>query len=196
MKTRVTLLISLLLLSVASFSQTQKGAFYLSGISSIDFSRTVSNVYNGGSSSFETSLDINTFNIRSEFGYFLVRDLALGLAFDYTFAKDFKTSEPETVAETMFMPCLMYVIPLKSSLRPYAQVGAGLANVKLGEGYEEESFFGFALAGMIGVKYFFTETIAMDFGVQISSAKLTSDADDLELDTDNLTAGLGFSFYF
>jgi len=196
MKTRVTLLISLLLLSVASFSQTEKGAFYLSGVSSIDFSRTVSTVYNGGSSSIESSLDINTFNIRSEIGFFVVRDLALGLAIDFTFAKNFKTAEPETTTETFFMPCLMYVIPLKSSLRPYAQVGAGLASVKLGEGYEEESFVGFVLAGVIGVKYFFNEIIAMDFGVQFSSAKLTYDADDLELDTDNLTAGLGFSFYF
>lgn len=196
MKTRVALLISLLLVSVASFSQTEKGSFYLSGISSITFSRTVSTVFNQGASDIESSLDINTFNIHSEFGYFIVKDLALGLAIDYTYSKTFKTSEPDVTKETLFMPCLMYVIPLKSSLRPYAQIGAGLISAKVGESTEEVSFFGFAFAGMIGAKYFFNETFALDLGVQLSSAQLSSDEDDLDLDTQNLTAGIGFSFYF
>ena len=196
MKTKVALLSVLLLLSVASFSQTEKGAFYLSGISSLTFTRSVSTVFNEGVSGIESSLDINSFNLRSEFGYFIVRDLALGLAIDYTYIKNFKTSVPDKTTETLFMPCLMYVIPLKSSLRPYAQIGAGVDNVKQGEGYEEESFFGMVLAGVIGVKYFINETISMDFGVQLSSAKLTSNDDNLDLDTDNLAAGLGFSFYF
>jgi len=144
----------------------------------------------------ESSLDINSFNLRSEFGYFIVRGLALGLAIDYTYVKNFKTSVPDKTSETLIMPCLMYVIPLKSSLRPYAQIGAGVANIKQGEDYEEESFLGMVLAGVIGVKYFINETISMDFGVQLSSAKLTSNDDNLDLDTDNLAAGLGFSFYF
>lgn len=196
MKTRVALLIALLLLSVASFSQTEQGTFYLSGISSLNFSRSVSTVFNGGNTGIESSLDINTFNIRSEFGYFLVRDLALGLAINYTHAKNFKTSEPDITTETLFMPCLMYVIPLKSSLRPYVQIGAGVANFKQGEGFDEESFFGMVLAGLAGVKYFINETIAMDFAVQITSAKLSSNEGDLDLDTDNLAAGIGFSIFF
>jgi opacity protein-like surface antigen len=196
MKTRVALLISLLLVSVASFSQTEKGSFYLSGISSLTFSRTVSTVFDQGASDIESSLDINTFNIRSEFGYFLAKDLALGLAIDYTYSKNFKTSEPDVTKETLLMPCLMYVIPLKSSLRPYAQIGAGLISAKVGESTEEVSFFGFAFAGMVGAKYFFNETFALDLGVQLSSAQLSSDEDDLDLDTQNLTAGIGFSFYF
>lgn len=195
MKTRVALLIALLLLSVASFSQTEKGAFYLSGISSLNFSRSVSTVFNGGTTGIESSLDINLINLRSEFGFFIVRDLALGLAINYTHTKNFKTSEPDKTTETLLMPCLMYVIPLKSSLRPYAQIGAGVANFKQGEGFDEESFFGMVLAGVIGVKYFINETIAMDLGVQISSAKLTSNEGDLDLDTDNLTAGIGFSIF-
>jgi len=196
MKTRIPLLSVLLLMSVTSFSQTEKGTFYLSGLSGMNFSRTVSTIFDGGNSSIDGSLDINSFTLHSEFGYFIVKDLAIGLAISYTSIKDFKIAEPAKTAETLFMPCLIYVVPLKSPLRPYVQIGAGLANVKQGEGYQEESFFGMALAGVLGARYFINETIAMDFGVQLSSAKLTSNEDDRELDTDNLTAGLGFSLFF
>lgn len=195
MKTRIAFLSVLLLLSAAAYSQTEQGTFYLSGLSSMNFSRTTAVVYDGGNTSIDASLDINSFTLQSEFGYFIVKDLALGLALNYTSIKDFKIAEPDKTTETLLMPCLMYVIPLKSSLRPFVQIGGGLASVNQGEGYEAESFFGFVLAGVIGAKYFINETISMDLGVQLSSAKLTNE-DDLELNTDNLTAGIGFSIYF
>lgn len=46
------------------------------------------------------------------------------------------------------------------------QVGGGLATVTQSVSDHNESFSGYALAGVVGVKYFINETFALDFGVQ------------------------------
>ncbi len=195
MKTKIAFTGLLFLISILSWSQTQQGTFYMSGATSMTFNRSVGNTTTNETPQFVSSVDVNSFKLQTELGFFIVKDLSLGLVIDYTFAKDFKIATPQKSSQTLFMPSLSYVIPLKSSLRPFVQIGGGLASVKLGEGLDEESYVGFALAGVAGVKYFINESIALDIGVQLSSALVTSEADDLTIDSQNLTAGFGISLY-
>lgn len=195
MKTRITFTGLLLLVSIISWSQTEKGTFYMSGATSMTFNRSVGTAFDNGASDMESYVDINSFKLQAEFGFFILKDLSLGIVIDHSSAKDFRTSEPEKSNQTLFMPSLAYVIPLKSELRPFVQIGAGLASVRQGEGIDEQSYVGIALAGVLGAKYFVTESVALDFGVQLSNASVTNKKDDISINIDNLTAGFGISLY-
>lgn len=188
---------ALLLLSVASFSQTEQGSFYISGVSSMTFARTTSSLTNDGTYVIDASVDMNTFRLLTELGVFIIKDLALGLAVNYSYMKDFALSGvPEVTKEILFMPCLLYIVPLNSPLRPYVQVGGGLATLTQSVSNNSESFSGYALAGVVGVKYFINATFALDFGVQLSKTEASAGANDLEVSGESLAAGLGISVYF
>jgi hypothetical protein len=196
MKTKATFTGLLFLISILSWSQTEKGTFYMSGATSMTFNRSEGTVTENETPIFDLFVDINSFKIQTELGFFILKDLSLGLVIDHTSSNDNRSSEPENSNQTLFMPSLAYVIPLKSELRPFVQIGGGLASFRQGEGLDEDSYTGFALAGVIGAKYFINRSVALDFGVQLSTASVTNQADDVTIDTDNLTAGFGISLYF
>jgi hypothetical protein len=196
MKTKAAFTGLLFLISFMSWSQTEKGTFYMSGATSMTFNRNTASVSVNGTPLIESFVEINSFSLQAELGFFIVKDLSLGLVVDHTYAKDFTTSTPVISNQTLLMPGLTYVIPLKSELRPFVQIGGGLATVRQGEGIDEESYLGFVLAGILGAKYFINESVSLDLGVQLSTATVTNEADDITIDIENITGGIGISLYF
>lgn len=193
MKTKTLVLGGLLLLSTVSFSQTEKGNYILSGRTSIDFVRNSSNLSNNGTQIPEGDVDMNTFKLLSDFGYFVADNFALCLSGVYSHTREniYKSNE------LVLMPTLIYYIPLNSAFRPYAQIGVGYANASEKSDIEKEFFSGFAYGGGIGVAYFITKNIAVDFGIQLVATKLTySEDDNVKINGANLGSALGLSLFF
>jgi outer membrane protein len=193
MKAKAFLMINLFFISTVTFSQTEKGTLIVSGKASLEFIRTVSNLSYNGASGPSGSSETDTYKFMPAVGYFVANNFALGLSGNYSHSVEniYKSNE------LVLMPTLMYYIPLKSSLRPYAQAGLGYAKATEKSDIDEESFSGYAFGGGLGLAYFINENISIDLGLQLIRTKLTYTEDaNAKITGDSLGSAIGFSLFF
>jgi len=193
MKITTLVLNGLLLLTTVSFSQTEQGNYIISGTSTIEFARNHSTLSNNGITDPGAEVDINSFKLISGIGYFVLDNLALGLSGHYSHTEE----SIYQMNEFVFMPTLMYFIPLYSAFRPYAQIGAGYANATEKSDYQKEFFSGFGYGGGIGLAYFINNNIAIDLGIQLTGTKLTySENDAVKIKGSNFGSAIGLAVTF
>ncbi len=197
MKTKVFILGVLLMLSSASFSQTEKGTFLVSGRTSLEFARSVTNFSYDGQSIPQANSDINSFRLFSDLGYFVANNFVAGVSVNYSLSTSFPSSgEKVKAGEFIIMPTLIYYIPLESSLRPFIQVGGGYANATEEAGGDKQNFSGVGYGAGAGLAWFVSEKLSIDLGIQWAGTKLKySEDSDVKLSGDSLGAAIGFSLY-
>jgi len=197
MRAKVFMMGVLLLVSSAAFSQTEKGTFLVSGRTSLEFVRSVTNFSYDGHSIPEANMDINSFRLYSGLGYFVANNFAAGLSLDFSHSTSFPSSgEKVKTGELILMPTLMYYIPLESSVRPFVQVGAGYANATEEAGGEKQVFSGIGYGAGAGVAWFVNNKISIDLGIQWAATKLKYSEDtDVKLSGSSLGAAIGISLY-
>ncbi len=197
MRTKVIVLSWLLLLPAVLFSQTEKGTFMLSGRTSLDFVRNVANFSYDGHSVPDGNIDMNSFNLFSDLGYFVANNFVAGLSCNYSFSSSYPSSgEKVKTGELILMPTLIYFIPLESALRPFIQAGGGYANVTEEAGGEKQFLSGFAYGAGAGMAYFINDNFSVDFGIVWTATKLKySEDSSLKLSGNNLGAAIGFSLF-
>ena len=193
MSLKAVLMISLFMISSLTFAQTEKGTLIVSGKTSLEFVRTSSDNSYDGTPYPSGGSEMNSFEFMPAIGYFVANNFALALSASYSHsaANVYKSNE------LVFMPTLMYYIPLKSSFKPYVQAGLGYAKATEKTDIIKESFSGFAFGGGLGLAFFINENISIDLGVELTRTKLTySEDNNLKTTGDNLGSAIGFTLFF
>lgn len=193
MSSKAVLMISLFMMSVLAFSQTDKGTLIVSGKASMEFVRNYSKLSQYGTSGPGNSSEMNSFEFMPAIGYFVANNFALALSGNYSHsaANIYKSNE------LVLMPTLLYYFPLESPFKPYVQAGIGYAKATEKTDFDQESYSGPAFGGGLGLAYFINENISIDLGIQLTRTKLTySEDSNTKITGDNLGSALGFTLFF
>ncbi len=159
MKKNMIIIAILLMFSITSFAQTEKGKFMI-----------------GGNASFakikQFEYKANEFNISPLGGYFIVENLAVGVGLDYTLHKS-KSSKGESIA---VMPFARYYFGKYDKLRFFGHAGMGLASGRVKGTVVNDRNYSyssrkFTYKGGIGAAYFFTKNIALEGMLQYDNIK-------------------------
>jgi hypothetical protein len=155
---------------ISAKAQTDKGKFFLAGSYRLGLNFGTEKQKNGSdvvSGSENTYLN---FNYQPKVGYFVINNLVTGLFIDLQFYSNKYKNESYFYKSTTFIigPFVKYYLPVKGSLKPYAegQVGFGLDNSK--DRYSttsdwdktNESVFTYRLGA--GATYFFNNYVGAD----------------------------------
>lgn len=195
----------LLMATIASgsvFAQTESGKFMVNGATSLNFAFTnVKNVYDGNT---VTESKKNSFTFTPTVGYFVINNLAVGIKGSFSYMTPGRRGDGGKAISTMFqlMPVASYYIPVSGKLRPFAQLGIGLASKsnktvpKEGETLKSgEKGLCFVLGG--GVSYFMVDNVAFSFGLSYSMINLTSNDDNkYKTKTGAFGSDFGISVFF
>jgi outer membrane protein len=195
----------LLMATIASgsvFAQTESGKFMVNGATSLNFAFTnVKNVYDGNTVAESKK---NTFTFTPTVGYFVINNLAVGIKGSYSYMTPGRSGNGSKAIFTMIqlMPVASYYIPVSGKLRPFAQLGVGLASTsekivsKEGETVKSgEKGSCFSLGG--GVSYFLVDHVAFSFGLSYSIVNLTNNDDNkYKTKTGAFGSDFGISVYF
>lgn len=185
---KLFLTVSLAFFGIIS-AQTQKGSFIISGKTGLDFTSTTVKYKMDGQTT--DGPKTNTFNISPSVGYFIVNNLAIGLAFDYkstTTKQQIEIFDPNTTGgytteNTKETQTILSIVPnttyffSKGKTRPYLGAGLGLANAKYKSNYTSDSSSGNQLSysennnsGFVwtangGLLFLIAPTISIDLGL-------------------------------
>jgi len=203
-----SIIVLFLLFSTASYSQTEKGTFALSGKTDLNF--LFSNTTIGTDSIKTGSIKNNQFGFTICAGYFVADNFSIALSGVYSYS--FTRIEPnvydpigsENITTTLaVVPQLSYYFPLQGKLKPSLSVGAGYiwlrerdSNVS-GNNNTVYSFAGPSFNGGAGLSYFITESVSFDLGLQYSHNRLKDKMQTNEIQKQNIVAGtFGVSVFF
>ncbi len=150
MKKKMIIIAILLVFSITSFAQTEKGEFLLGG--KVDFDRTTQLGYKATSFSFAP-----------EIGYFIAKNLAVGIGLDYE-RSNFSSQKAITIAA---MPFARYYFAEQGKFKFFGQAGAGYAFRKMkGSTYRNRDYSyssnKFTYKAGLGASYFLTKNIALE----------------------------------
>ncbi|WP_430813363.1 outer membrane beta-barrel protein [Carboxylicivirga sp. RSCT41] len=184
-------LVILIMVTVVSFGQTEKGKVAVSGASDLNFSALNYQFEYDGEDVGE-DFGVTNFNIKPTVSYFVIDNLAIGLAFNYQFEKidDYKENS------FMFGPTVRYYIGA-SKVKPYVQADVLVGNSKADDGDEESksNISGWDLGA--GVAIFLNDFVSIDLGLGYASLTETDDDDDkFKLKAGGVAFTGGFSVYF
>jgi outer membrane protein len=191
----------LIVSSTAIMAQTEKGNFEFSGGAGLQFiSNNLKYVYNG---STDGKMTIGSLSILPSFGYFVIDNLAIGLAGNITISTNKDESGDKTVStSTLICPTAIYYFTMDGKIRPIAQIGVGLASQsqkyvpKTGSN-NKSSARGMAFNIGGGISYFIKENISINLGLSYTLATLKdSDDNNSKLKEGNLGSNVGFSLFF
>lgn len=204
----------LLLFSIQSFAQTEKGNIILSGASSGNFSIT-RNINQSGSSVFTSSQSANI-NLSLGGGYFILDNFAIGLNLGWNRQVSapnsiFSGKEENSVSNSVFAgPNFSYFFRSGSVLRPYILLGGGYGRQKFMPFNNSESV---STSNMInsnfefGLAYFISDRVSLNGGINtvgtwsnnITNLIITPGppADsEFRFRSLRLNIGFGFNFFF
>ena len=192
------LLVLLLIVSSGTiFAQTKQGNILLSGGAGLQFiSSSLKVVYDGVT---QGKVKLGSFSLMPSFGYFVIDNLAIGLAGNITISSSKFESEPKDVSTTiMLIPSAIYYIPSSGKVRPLVQVGVGLASqTEKSSGETNSAATGLAFNFGAGASYFIKENIAVNLGLSYTLASLKdSDDNKFKYKEGNFGANIGFSIFF
>ncbi|RVT73128.1 porin family protein [Flavobacterium sufflavum] len=185
---KIFLTISLAFFGIIS-AQTEKGSFIISGQTNLGFTSNTTKYKSDRQTT--DGPKTNTFSISPSVGYFIVNNLALGLAFDYksTITKQqIEIFDPnntggyttgnikETQTTLSIVPNATYFFS-KGKTRPYFGAGLGLANTKYKSNYTSDSSSGDQFSysenkntGLVwtangGLLFLITPAVSIDLGL-------------------------------
>ena len=172
---KIALLIGILLNSLTSFSQTEKGKLYLGGSTSLGLNFTTHKIDTG--SSLEKTGKTSAFTISPQIGYFVAKNLVAGLEMSMNFSKYSDTYNSSSNASNtyVFAPFLKYYFDVEK-FRPFviAEYGLGTVQSKYSSrGFESEHKVNTSvliLGG--GITYFFNKTVGIELGLNYSRTAL------------------------
>ncbi len=116
----------------------------------------------------------NAFNIQPEISYFVANNFAIGLSVDYqrrsrsifenTGGFNFQKVKLSS-ATNLMTPQLIYFYGINEKLKAFGKVKGGLAFQGFNNGSRDANDYGYVLGGVVGMSYFFNNTISADFGI-------------------------------
>lgn len=146
------LLLALLIISIELSAQTESGKIFLSGATNA--SLLLSNVPNSDN-------NYTNINIAPSLGYFIAKDLTLGISFSYNYSEGsdgYYRYKNSTYQFAPFARC--YFLNLNSITRFYAQAEAGYV--------ETDSQYGTVYSGELGIAIFSNQHVSFDIGALYS----------------------------
>ena len=175
-KTKIAILI-VLLTSINSFSQIQKGSFCIGASSGIGASFTTNSVENNNSS--KDVANSNSFSINTQGGYTIANNLILGVELTFSYSNvSLKDSQSESTNSTYAIgPFIKYYFSEKE-FKPFllAEYGFGNQYSKYENSFNksetEEKITALILGG--GVSYFITENIGLELGINYTKTTFKS----------------------
>jgi outer membrane protein len=201
MKKLLFLLLIVLVSSSTIFSQTKKGNFELSGGTGLQFISSNLKFISDGTTTDKTTM--SSLSFLPSFGYFIIDNLAIGLAGNITTnTQKYEDGDKDVSTSTLIFPAALYYFPIAGKIRPIAQIGVGLASQtqkyvpKTGSN-EKNSASGIAFNFGGGISYFMKENISINLGLSYTLANLTdSDDNTSKLKEGNFGSNIGFSIFF
>ena len=181
------------LFSTLITAQTEKGKFSISGRSSIEGAYFSNRVYGDNISIGDReAMDIDgySFSITPSLSYFVIDNFSIGGQATFSIADgDYQSKTTEFI----LMPTVAYYFLKDKTVRPFVALGAGYANVSMGN----MSFSGFTWAGGIGAAFFVSNNISIDLMAEYAELSTrTSDNSDYKYSTKGLGGSVGLSVYF
>lgn len=147
----------LLVSSITSFAQTEKGKFMIGG--NFDFAK-----------SEQSGIRATEFSFSPSVGYFIYNNLSVGIGLDYSL---FKSSQykGEFVA---IIPFARYYFAKQDKLKFFGQAGLGLlsSNIKsraADDGFVPNKINELTYHAGVGASYFFTKNVALEGVLQYKS---------------------------
>jgi len=187
---KITMLLSLLVLTTVMYAQTEKGKWYISGSSDISYSSTTTTYEYDGEE--QGDLDLSQFNITPTIGYFVTDGLAVGLSFNVESSKQ----DDVTSNSILIGPMAKYYFGT-SNIKPFIQGGLYFGSQKEDDDVDEAKAKASAWDLSGGVALFINDFASVDIGLGYGSATLTSKDDDkAKLKVNGLAFNVGFSLYF
>ncbi len=182
--------VMLMIFSMVTVAQTEKGKIIVSGSSRLNFSSESSKVEVDGEQMGEKE-KTTEFGLNPMVGYFFMDNLAVGLSLDFTTGK----YDEEKITSLLIGPAARYYF-LEDKIRPFVQ-----AEVLIGsEKWDDSKYNSFSYGAGGGVAFFLNEFISLDLGLNVVQCT-EKDKDDGEMgDFKYKTTGVyfegGFSIFF
>ena len=191
------LLLLLIVSSFTIFAQTEKGNIELSGGAGFQFISSHLKYVNDGVTTGEATT--NSFSFLPSIGYFVIDNLAIGLAGNFTSSSTKEEGDADKSISTsiLIIPTAIYYVPMDGKIRPIIQIGAGLTSMSQKYGSEKSSASGLAINFGAGIASFIKDNISINFGLSYTLATLTDKDDNKsKLKEGNFGTNIGFSIYF
>lgn len=166
MKFKTFILSVILLLSVGSYAQTQKGKWVVSGNSGLSYN-----------SLFAEGNSYSTINLNAGANYFVIDNFAIGLNASLLHQNNGR----EYATNYGIIPSVTYFFG-RNQLRPFLSAGIGYMN------FDDEGVLAYGGSG--GFAYMIRDNIS--FNIALQYLRLSQGSEGIN----NLTTGLGFSIYF
>jgi opacity protein-like surface antigen len=186
MKKTVIVLLALFVPASLWAMDIDQGKFELSGTTAFNFSDTTTELDGG------TDVDVTTYSIELDGNYYFMKNLGLGLIFQYEKSEIDAGGPNDLDSSTVFIgPQVIYNFPLSEKVSLFVKGAVGYAELEV-EG-EEADGWGFQAGG--GLKYFITNSASINGSVMYQNLSLEADAGG-DADTDGFNIGVGLSIYF
>jgi outer membrane protein len=178
-------------------SPTAKGKWMFGGDAAVSFSSTtLKSEYDGNEEEGKTTL--STFTINPSANYFVTDNLSVGLDLIVSTSK---TKYDDSSFDDEFKSTSIAAIPnatyffTSDKAAPYLGVGAGLLSSSAGD-EDSGKFSGLAIEAKGGVMVFINNNVAVNFGVDFVTAKLSNKEDsDFKEKTNAVGVGAGVSIF-
>ena len=188
-------------MATASFAQTKKGNFVLSGGTGLQFTSSNSKYsYDRETGSENKS---SSFSVTPSAAYFIIDNLAIGLTGTISSTTNKQVDGDKYVSNSaMILPTVLYYFPVEGKIRPIIQVAAGLYSLNTkyipqSGSNDKSSASGLALNFGGGIAYFIKENISINFGLSYTSVSLKdSDNSKSKIKQGNFGSNIGLSIYF
>lgn len=164
MKKAFAFVLGLLLVSSTAFAKDiEAGSVSMAGASSISFNKMTLDADGGGSS------DVTLTTITLNGAYYLIPNLGIGANIAYE-----KASLEDTDMSLMMLgPSVVYNFSLNETMSLFALGNVGYAKASV----ESEDMKGWFLTGAGGLRFFATDSVALEGGLNYSYSKLKDGAD-------------------
>lgn len=181
--------------------KTKQGNIVLAGGAGLQFTNSnLKYVYDGET---QESGTINSFTVMPSLAYFVIDDLAIGLAGTITSSTTkYEEGDKDISNSLLIIPTAIYYFPIEGKIRPLAQVGVGFSSqtskyVPKSGSDNKSSASGLAVNFGGGFAYFVKENVSFNFGLSYTMVTLT-DGDDnkAKIKQGNFGSNIGIAVYF
>jgi outer membrane protein len=151
-----------------AYSQTDKEKFMLGGQYYLNFTSYTS-TFKGSNNSYEIG-KYSTFDISPQIGFFILKNVPVGLEFLYSYGKTIEGSSVLHSSSYSFIPFVRYYFG-KSKINPYLNVGAGpgwqTISTDSGSGPSNVKIFTYQFMG--GLRAFIFDCVSLDLSLGYKS---------------------------
>lgn len=205
MNLKTTTLITLFFTSIISFSQVEKGKWFVGASSNFNFSSvsTDTKLTDGNNTNYNEGPTFTTFFIAPKVGYTPIKNLVTGLEISLHFSKSDNDLYGDYSTYT-FSPFVRYYF-LENKFKPFANVSYGIGgrsnDISSGDFYSNQietinsTVYDFKVGA--GIAYFVSESIALELNLNYVNEKITTKLDTRKntSTTSGIRSLIGFSIF-